>query len=153
MARHGQTTKGLAMRTRSLHLAALPLLAGITLAAGCGAASSSLPAALHDPSTQGVEALRETMRSALLTHDTKEQCELLAPDLLQEDFGRTVGHCTKLTAAIEGMPFFADTPYETSPSVYVAGASIAMNGNTAVYGNDETVFRAVYTDGAWKIVN
>ncbi len=141
------------MRTRSLHLAALALLAGITLAAGCGGASSSLPSALHDPSSQGVEALREAMRSALLTHNAKEQCELLAPNLLEEDYGRTIGRCTKLTAAIEGTPFFADTPYDTSPSVYVAGASIAMDGNTAVYGNNETVFKAVYTQGAWKIVN
>jgi hypothetical protein len=141
------------MRTRSLQLAALPLLAGITLAAGCGATSSSLPSALHDRSSQGVEALREAMRSALLSHNAKEQCELLAPNMLEEDYGRTVGRCTKLTAAIEGTPFFADTPYDTSPSVYVAGATIAMDGNTAVYGTDETVFRAVYTDGAWKIVN
>lgn len=43
------------MSTRSLQLAALPLLAGITLAAGCGAASSSLPSALHDPSSQALK--------------------------------------------------------------------------------------------------
>jgi hypothetical protein len=66
---------------------------------------------------------------------------------------RTIGRCTKLTAAVEGTPFFADTPYDTSPSVYVAGASIEMAGNTAVYGNGEPVFKAAYTEGTWKIVN
>jgi hypothetical protein len=142
------------MHTRSLRLAALALLAGITLAAGCGATSSSLPSALHDPSTQGVEALRETMRSALLTHDTKEQCELLAPDLLEEDFGRTVGRCAKIVSAEESDDsFFVDTTaYSTSPSRYVAGASIEMAGNIAVFGNGEPAFKAAYTEGAWKIV-
>jgi hypothetical protein len=50
-------------------------------------------------------------------------------------------------------PLLRRHPYDTSPSVYVAGASIAMDGNIAVYGNDETVFRALHTEGAWKIVN
>lgn len=141
------------MSTRSLQLTALALLTCITFAgiALAGSGTNSLPSALHDPSTQGVEALRKTMRSALRTHNAKEQCELLAPNMLEEDYGRTVGRCTKLIAAIEGTPFFADTPYDTSPSDYVAGASIEMTGNTAAYGNSETVFRAVYTEGAWKI--
>ncbi len=36
------------------------------------------------------------MRSALLALNAKEQCELLAPDLLEEDYGRTVGRPTIL---------------------------------------------------------
>lgn len=43
------------------------------------------------------------------------------------------------------------SPYDTSPGNYTAGGTIEMVGNMAVYRSGETVFRAVYTEGKWKV--
>ena len=137
------------MRIRLQRITGIAVSAGIALA-GCGA--NSTPSALHDPSTQGVEALREAMRSALLNHSAKEQCELFAPNLL-DAAGGTITTCTRLLARVEGDPAAHREAYDTSPSAYIAGEQIEMAGNTAVYGNGEPVFRAAYTEGAWKIVD
>ena len=139
----------IAMRNRSLSLTAVALSAGIALA---DYSTDSTPSTLHDPSTQGVEALRKAMRSALLNHSAKEQCELFAPNLL-DAAGGTVTTCTKLLARVEGEPSAHPNAYNTSPSAYVAGEQIEMAGNIAVYGNGEPVFKAAYTEGAWKIVD
>lgn len=137
------------MSARPSHLAAVALLIATALA-GCGA--STLPATLHDPSTQGVEALRQTIRSALLTHNAKQQCELLAPNLL-EDYARTIARCAKIIAATEKEPFAYREAYNSSPSAYTAGGTIETVGNIAIYRRGETIFKAVYTEGAWRIAD
>lgn len=137
------------MRNRSLLLATIVLSASVTLA-GCG--TSSMPSALRDPSTQGVEALREAMRSALLNHSAKEQCELFAPNLLDAAGGQ-VTTCTRLLARVEGEHPEHFDAYNPSPGAYIAGEQIDVAGNIAVYGTGEPVFKAAYTEGAWKIVD
>src|SRR5438445_1552915 len=58
--------------------------------AGCGGGQPR--AALKDPGVQGVDALRQAMRTALLNHDEQHQCELFAPSLI-EAHGNSIKTC------------------------------------------------------------
>jgi hypothetical protein len=112
--------------------------------AGCGSGSSS---ALKNPGTQGVEALREEIRSALEAHDTKKQCELFAPALVRE-YGETIAACAAKVK--EG-----NYPYPKNPKAFVAGGAIELSGNQAVYqrpSGTSKLFAAVYAEGSWKVV-
>jgi hypothetical protein len=137
------------MRHRLSHGAGSVLVLACVAFGGCG--GTSMPLALRDPSTQGVEALRQAIRSALLSHDYRGQCELFTPVLLQ-NYGGTIASCANSMKAAESLPLATYGPYNTSPSVYVAGGTIAMAGNVAAYHNGEIIFTAVYTEGMWKVV-
>jgi hypothetical protein len=139
----------------AIRTTAAALLAAIALT-GCG--SSPASSALRDPSTQGVEALRQAIRSALQTNNYTWQCELLAPALL-EQAEATIASCAKAIKEIEGSAFMragADIPYSTTPSAYTAGGRIQTLGNIAAYMSADggrEVFRAVYTEGEWRITS
>jgi len=127
--------------------------------AGCG--DSSSVAALKNPGTQGVEALRQALQSALTRHDDKRQCELFSPTLAGSN-GGSIEECTRKLKTEPG-------PYSQNLEEYVAGGHIELLGNRAEYqappgthaffeneasggrSGTATVFRAVYTEGAWRI--
>ena len=128
--------------------------------AGCGGGESL--AALKDPGTQGVEALRQALLSALETHDKQRQCELLAPALVDSHGGSVDACASSLSPESE--------PYRTSLGEYKAGGRIELLGNQASYQSppgtqsfDEneasdgstpaTVFTAVYTEGGWRVTD
>jgi hypothetical protein len=64
---------------------ALAVTLALGAVAGCGGGQSL--AALKNPGTQGVEALRQALQSALRKHENKRQCELLAPALIASHGG------------------------------------------------------------------
>jgi hypothetical protein len=135
------------MRHQSgLWIAVAALLTSNALA-GCGASPAS--SALHDPTTQGVEALRQAIRSALQAHDDQRQCELFSPILL-ERFGGTIAICVKGIKEVQSnasLQAAGYIPYDIGPGGYVAGGRIEMVGNLAVYnGGGGEIFRAVYTE-------
>jgi hypothetical protein len=136
------------MRHRLSHRARNVLVLACIGFAGCG--GSTTPSALRDPSTQGVEALRQAIQSALLSHDYRKQCELFAP-VLVERYGGTIDKCANAIRAAESIDYIEYSPYDTSPSDYTAGGTIEMAGNVAVYSSGETVFRAVYSESTWKV--
>ncbi len=128
--------------------------------AGCGGGQSL--AALENPGTQGVEALRQALQSALIKHDDKLQCELLAPALIA-GHGGSIEACARSLSPESG-------PYSKSLEDYVAGGRIELLGNRASYqappgshafAENEasggsvtaTAFTAVYTEGAWRITD
>ncbi len=136
--------------------------AGLAMGAitGCGGGSSL--AALKDPGVQGVEALRQQLRTALVNHDQKAQCELFAPMLI-DSRGGSVEACAR-SLEPEQMP------YMKSPSAYVAGGHIEIRGNEAAYmipfgqvpseepqeftsEEPQVAFAATYTEGTWRIVS
>jgi hypothetical protein len=128
--------------------------------AGCGG-GSSLSSALENPGTAGVEALRQGLRSALVKHDYKGQCELLTPALI-DSRGGSIEACVSRLRTESG-------PYSQSLEDYVAGGQIELRGNQASYeappgsnmfaeneapggvSGTAAVFTAVYTEGAWRI--
>jgi hypothetical protein len=113
----------------------------------CGCGGSSASAALHDPSIRGVEALRQAVRSALRAHNYQQECELFAATLI-DGTGGTIAKCA------ETLRSGWYTPYDREPQAYAAGGTIDMAGNVAVYRAGETeVFRAVYSEGAWRVVD
>ena len=126
---------------------------------GCG--GSSL-AALKDPGVPGVEALRIALRAALLKHDSRAQCELFAPILI-ENSGGSIEACARSLEPEQ-------LPYMESPSAYVAGGHIEFRGNEAGYiipfsqvpsedpkeftsEEPQLAFAATYTEGAWRIID
>jgi hypothetical protein len=138
-------------------LGAVALVLALGAIAGCGGGSSL--EALKDPGVQGVEALRQQLRTALLHHDQKTQCELFAPIVI-ENHGGSLDACAK--SLREG-------PYMQSPSAFVAGGHIELNGNQARYmipfgqvpseeptefesEEPQVAFAATYTEGSWRIV-
>jgi hypothetical protein len=139
---------------------ALAVTLALGAVAGCGGGESL--AALKDPGTQGVEALRQALRGALEKHDNKRQCELLAPALIDND-GGSVGTCaSRLSVESE--------PYRKSLGEYKAGGRIELVGNQASYqsppgtqsfyeseasdgSTPATVFTAVYTEGGWRVTD
>lgn len=135
--------------------------AGLAMGAitGCGGGSSL--AALKDPGVQGVEALRQQLRTALVNHDQKAQCELFAPMLI-ESRGSSVDACARSLGPNR-------MPYMQSPSAYVAGGHVEFHGNEASYmipfgqvpsedpkeftsEEPQVAFSATYTEGVWRIV-
>ena len=115
----------------------------------------------EDPGVQGVEALRQQLRTALVNHDQKAQCELFAPMLI-DSRGGSVEACAR-SLEPEQMP------YMKSPSAYVAGGHIEIRGNEAAYmipfgqvpseepqeftsEEPQVAFAATYTEGTWRIV-
>jgi hypothetical protein len=139
---------------------ALALAFALGAVAGCGG-GNSLSSALKNPGTPGVEALRQALQSALTKHDDKGQCELFSPALIGNN-GGSVEACKKRVSTEPG-------PYSHSLEEYVAGGRIELLGNRAEYqappgthaffeneasggqSGTATVFRAVYTEGAWRI--
>jgi hypothetical protein len=127
--------------------------------AGCGGSSSRAP--LKNPGTQGVEALRQALQSAVRAHDDKRQCELFSPALTASN-GGSIEECARKLKTEPG-------PYSHSLEEYVAGGRIVLAGNRAEYqappgthaffeneasgGQSGTapVFAAVYTEGSWRI--
>jgi hypothetical protein len=148
------------MSWRSRRFGALTVALAMATIAGCGGGSSL--AALKDPGVQGVEALRQALRTALLNHDRQAQCELFAPILL-DSRGGSVETCAR---SLEP----SNMPYMKSASAYVAGGHIEFRGNEAGYmipfgqapsedpkeftsEEPQVAFAATYTEGAWRIVN
>ncbi len=140
---------------------AFALALALGAVAGCGGGGEPL-AALENPGTQGVEALRKALRGALANHDNQRQCELLTPALLGSR-GGSIEACTRALRTESG-------PYSQTLGEYVAGGRIELLGNRASYqappgteAFDEseasggttpaTVFTAVYTEGAWRITD
>jgi len=139
---------------------ALSVAFALGAVAGCGG-GNSLSSALKNPGTPGVEALRQALQSALSKHDDKGQCELFSPALIGTN-GGSVQACAKKLSTEPG-------PYSRSLQDYVAGGHIELAGNRAEYqappgthafyeneasggrSGMATVFRAVYTEGAWRI--
>jgi len=138
---------------------------GVVLAlgavAGCGDGGSL--AALKAPGTQGVEALRGALESALKNHDAKGQCALFSPALLGSS--GSIGTCEKRLRTESG-------PYSPSLENYAAGGRIELLGNRAEYqappgthafdeneasdgesSGTDTIFSAVYVEGAWRITD
>jgi hypothetical protein len=126
--------------------------------AGCGGGQSL--AALENPGTPGVEALRQALQSALRTYDNKQQCELLTPALIA-DHGGSIDACARILSQESG-------PYSQSIARYAAGGRIELLGNEAIYQpppgsitfnegeasygySASPVFTAIYTEGAWRI--
>jgi hypothetical protein len=127
---------------------------------GCGGGESL--AALKDPGTQGVEALRQALRGALEKHDNRRQCELLTPALIDSNGGSVEACASRLSAESE--------PYRKSLGEYRAGGRIEVLGNQASYqsppgtqafseseasdgSTPATVFTAVYTEGGWRVTD
>jgi hypothetical protein len=141
--------------------AAAGLVAALALGAVAGCGGSSYLAALNNPGTQGVEALRQALQGALTKHDDKRQCELFSPALIGSN-GGSIEDCARKLKTESG-------PYSHSLEEYVAGGRIELLGNRASYqappgthaffeneasggrSNTGTVFAAIYTEGAWKI--
>jgi hypothetical protein len=133
---------------------AFALALALGAVAGCGGGQSL--AALENPGTQGVEALRQALRGALANHDDQRQCELLTPALIGSR-GGSIGACARSLRAESG-------PYSHTLGEYVAGGRIELLGNRASYqappgteafdgSTSATVFTAVYTEGAWRITD
>jgi hypothetical protein len=135
-------------------LAALLMLA--VLVSGCGGGEP-----LQQDNNQGIEALRETLKTAIEQHDAKRVCELLTPALLS-NHGGTIAACTK-----KGME---DVPFNAELDAYLAGGRIELSGDEGRYyapsssnqageyeatGGEGTdvVFAAIYTDGSWKVTS
>jgi hypothetical protein len=109
-----------------------------------------------------VEALREALRSALKKHDAKAQCALFSPALLGSS--GSISTCEKSLSTESG-------PYSQSLENYAAGGRIALLGNRAEYqappgthafdeneasdgeSGTDTIFSAVYVEGAWRITD
>jgi hypothetical protein len=141
--------------------AAAGLAVALALGAVTGCGGSSSLAALKNPGTQGVEALRQALQSALSRHDDKRQCELFSPALIGSN-GGSVEQCAKTLKTEPG-------PYNHNLEEYAAGGHIELAGNRASYApppgthafyeneasagrsNTGTVFAAIYAQGAWKI--
>jgi hypothetical protein len=141
--------------------AAAALAAAVALGAVTGCGGSSSRAALENPGTQGVEALRQALQSALARHDGKGQCELFSPALIRSN-GGSIEQCAAKLKTEPG-------PYSHNLEEYAAGGHIELAGNRANYApppgthafyeneasagrsNTGTVFAAIYTQGAWKI--
>jgi hypothetical protein len=139
---------------------ALAAAVALGAVAGCGG-GNSLSSALKNPGTPGVEALRQALQGALSKHDTKRQCALFSPALIGNN-GGSAGACASKLKTESG-------PYSHSLEEYVAGGRIELLGNRAEYqappgthafyeneasggqSGTATVFRAVYTEGAWRI--
>jgi hypothetical protein len=139
---------------------AIALAVALTAVTGCGG-SNSLSSALKNPGTPGVEALRQALQSALSKNDTKRQCELFSSALIGSN-GGSAGACASKLSTEPG-------PYKHNLEDYVAGGRIELAGNRAEYqappgthafyeneasggqSGTATVFRAVYTEGAWRI--
>lgn len=140
----------------------LGVLAGAVAAtgglAGCG---GGLPAALKDPGSGGVEALRVTLGEALASHDASGECELFAPVLLQAR-GGSVAACAR-SLRERGLPYMG------SPKAFVAGGRIEFRGSEAFYlipfgtvpsedpaefesESPQVAFSAVYAEGSWRVV-
>ena len=128
---------------------------------GCGGGSSR--SALRDPGFQGVNALRQAIRTALMHNDASGQCDLFAPSVLQRH-GGSVDSCVAWLSTGNG-------PYRRNAQMYVAGGHIEISGNEASYRlapysfpsegpggsgleppEPLTVFTAVYTEDGWRIV-
>jgi len=142
--------------------AAAGLAVAVALGAvtGCGG-GNSVSSALKNPGTPGVEALRQALQSALTKHDDKRQCELFSPALVGSN-GGSIAECARKLKTEPG-------PYSHNLEEYVAGGHIELLGNRAEYqappgthaffeneasggqSGTATVFRAVYTEGAWRI--
>jgi hypothetical protein len=142
--------------------AAVTLAVTVALGAVAGCGGGSL-AALKAPGTEGVEALRQALQSALKNHDAKGQCELFSPALLGSS--GSIGTCEERLRTESG-------PYSQSLENYVAGGKIELAGNRAEYqappgthafdeneasdgesSGTDTVFSAVYVEGAWRITD
>jgi hypothetical protein len=140
---------------------ALAVVIALGAAAGCGGGGSL--AALKAPGTEGVEALRAALESALENHDVKGQCALFSPALLGSS--GSIGTCEKRLGTESG-------PYSQSLENYAAGGRIALLGNRAEYqappgthafdeneasdgesSGTDTIFSAVYVEGAWRITD
>lgn len=138
---------------------ALAAILGLGAVAGCGGGGSL--AALKAPGTEGVEALRQALQSALEKHDDKGQCELFSPALI-DNHGGSVQACANKLSTESG-------PYSPSLGDYVPGGRIELLGNRAEYqappgtsdfaeneasdgqSGTATVFVAVYAEGAWRL--
>ena len=138
---------------------ALAVAVALGAVAGCGGGESL--AALKAPGTEGVEALRQALQSALSKHDKTRQCELLSPALIGNDGGSVEACAKKLSTESK--------PYSQSLEDYAAGGKIELVGNRAEYqappgthdfaeneasggqSGTATVFMALYTEGAWRI--
>ncbi len=138
----------------------LAVVLALGAVSGCGGGEPL--AALKAPGTQGVEALREALQSALSKHDAKGQCELFSPALLGSS--GSISTCEKSLSTESG-------PYSQSLENYVAGGRIALLGNRAEYqappgthafaeyeasdgeSQTDTIFSAVYVEGAWRITD
>ena len=139
---------------------ALTVVLALGAVAGCGGGEPL--AALKAPGTEGVEALRQALQSALENHDDKKQCELFSPALLAS--GGSISACEKELSTEPG-------PYSHRPENYVAGGRIVLLDNRAEYqappgakdfaagetyegdSGGATVFDAVYVEGAWRITD
>jgi hypothetical protein len=138
------------------------LAAVLALAAVSGCGGGEPLAALKAPGTQGVEALRQALQSALSKHNDKGQCELFSPALLGSS--GSISACEKRLSTESG-------PYISSLEDYAAGGRIALLGNRAEYqappgthafdeneasdgeSQTDTIFSAVYVEGAWRITD
>ena len=96
--------------------AAVALAVAVALGAVAGCGSGSL-AALKAPGTEGVEALRAALQSALKNHDDKGQCALFSPALLGSS--GSIGTCEERLRTESG-------PYSQSLENYVAGGRIEL---------------------------
>jgi hypothetical protein len=141
---------------------ALAVAVALGAAAGCGGGGESA-AALKAPGTSGVEALRQALQNALEKHDDKGQCELLSPALIDNKGGSVEACATKLSTE--------SGPYSRSLENYVAGGRIELLGNRAEYqappgthdfaeneasggqSGTDTVFAAIYVEGAWRLTD
>jgi hypothetical protein len=140
---------------------ALAVVIALGAVAGCGGGGTL--AALKAPGTQGVEALRAALQSALKNHDDKAQCALFSPALLGSS--GSISSCETRLGTESG-------PYSHSLENYVAGGKIELVGNRAEYqappgthafdeyeasdgesSGTDTVFSAVYVEGAWRITD
>lgn len=140
---------------------ALAVVLALGAMAGCSGGESL--AALKAPGTSGVEALRQALQNALKKHDDKRQCELLSPALIGNKGGSVEACATKLSTE--------SGPYSRSLENYVAGGRIELLGNRAEYqappgthdfaeneaydgqSGTDTVFAAVYVEGAWRLTD
>ena len=138
----------------------LVVILALGAVSGCGGGEPL--AALKAPGTQGVEALREALQSALSEHDAKGQCELFSPALLGNS--ASISTCETKLSTEAG-------PYSQSLENYAAGGRIALLGNRAEYqappgtrdfaeneasggqSETDTVFSAIYVEGAWRITD
>ena len=138
----------------------LAVVIALGAVAGCGGGEPL--AALKAPGTQGVEALRAALQSALKNHDNKGQCALFSPALLGSS--GSISTCEKRLGTESG-------PYSQSLENYVAGGRIELLGNRAEYqappgthafdeneasdgeSGTDTIFSAVYAEGAWRITD
>jgi hypothetical protein len=140
---------------------ALAVVLALGAVAGCGGGEPL--AALKAPGTEGVEALRQALQSALENHDDKKQCELFSPALLASS--GSISACEKELSTEPG-------PYSHKLENYVAGGRISLTDNRAEYqappgakdfattsetyegdAGGATVFDAVYVEGAWRITD